>query len=134
MAVGKVFDLLEALPRHQPLRKEPRSAHAAVIYDENNKPLAGAEDVGRHNALDKAVGKAFLNHTLGNARLLTLSSRISFELVQKSARAKIPIIAAVSRPTALAVELAEKLHMALVTYSPDPGLFVFTCRHRLSMK
>ena len=65
-----------------------------------------AEDVGRHNALDKAIGKALLEKKLDNAALAILSSRISYELVQKAARARIPTIFALSRPTALAVDLA----------------------------
>ena len=94
--------------------------------------MASAEDVGRHNALDKVIGKVFLAKTLDQAALLVLSSRISFELVQKAARARIPIILAISRPTALAVQLATELNITLATQSSDgPGVYVFCSAQRL---
>ena len=93
--------------------------------------LAAAEDVGRHNALDKVIGKMFLDRKMGQAALLTLSSRISYELVQKAARARIPIILAISRPTALAVKLAAELNITLASLADGPGLYVFCAAQRL---
>jgi len=75
--------------------------------------ISFAEDVGRHNALDKSIGKAFMDRTLATASVLVLSSRISYELVQKAARAKIPVIISKSRPTALAVKMGKSLNMTL---------------------
>lgn len=117
---------LDDLSRRQPLRAATRAAHAAAAYDAAYRLLAVAEDVGRHNALDKCVGRLFLDGRLASAALLVLSSRISYELVQKAARARIPVVAAVSRPTALAVNLAESLRMALVT-SAGPGRMLVHC-------
>jgi FdhD protein len=122
---------LEKISRYQPLRRQTRAAHAAVLYDSEFELLAAAEDVGRHNALDKAIGKAFLDKKLEKIALLTLSSRISYELVQKSARARIPIILAISRPTALAVQLAAELNITLATLADGPGLYVFSGARRL---
>jgi FdhD protein len=122
---------LEKITRHQPLRRQTRAAHAAVLYDSKFELLAAAEDVGRHNALDKAIGKAFLDQKLEKTALLTLSSRISYELVQKAARARIPIILAISRPTALAVQLAAELNITLATLADGPGLYVFCAAQRL---
>ncbi len=116
---------------YQPLRRKTRASHCAAIYDKNSSFLSSAEDVGRHNALDKAIGWLLLRETLSEAHIITLSSRISYELVQKAARARIPIIAAVSRPTSLAVELAIKLNMTLVTLSPNNGLIVYCNNHNL---
>jgi FdhD protein len=87
--------------------------------------------VGRHNALDKAIGKLFLDRRLDEAVLLTLSSRISYELVQKAARARIQVILAFSRPTSLAVELALELNMTLACLSDPAGLYIFCGEHRL---
>jgi FdhD protein len=130
--INRALACLEKITRHQPLRRQTRAAHAAVLYDSEFELLAAAEDVGRHNALDKVIGKAFLDNKLEQAALLTLSSRISFELVQKAARARIPVIFAISRPTALAVELATKLNITLATQSSDgPGLYVFCSEQRL---
>lgn len=115
----------------QPLRRQTRAAHAAAIFTKTFDLLSAAEDVGRHNALDKAIGKVFLDNTLGRAAICVLSSRISYELVQKAARAGIPLILAVSRPTSLAVELAEELNMTLVCLSKGSGLDIFCGEGRI---
>ena len=128
---NKALSCLETITRHQPLRSQTRAAHAAVLYNSKFDFLAAAEDVGRHNALDKVIGKIFLDRKLGQAAMLTLSSRISYELVQKAARARIPIILAISRPTALAVKLASELNITLASLADGPGLYVFCGEQRL---
>lgn len=130
--IKKALACLEALPNIQPLRKQTLASHAAAIYGSDLALLTIAEDVGRHNALDKAIGKVFLSHQLDRAELLILSSRISYELVQKSARARIPIILAHSRPTALAVDLAANLNMTVGSLDDnDAGLYIFCGEQRL---
>jgi len=134
-----VFDIqeamacLNALPEQQPLRLQTRAAHAAAIYNSELTCLCVAEDVGRHNALDKAVGKLFLDGRLSSAKLLILSSRISYELVQKAARARIPVILAFSRPTSLAVTLADSLNMTLACSDGASGLYLFCGGQRLKI-
>jgi FdhD protein len=127
----KALACLENIIQHQPLRKQTRAAHAAVLYSSQLEFLAAAEDVGRHNALDKVIGNVLLDGILDQAGLLILSSRISYELVQKAARARIPIILAISRPTALAVQLAAKLNITLATLADGPGLYIFCGAQRL---
>jgi FdhD protein len=122
---------LEALATHQPLRQKTFAVHAAALFDADLALISSAEDVGRHNALDKAIGSALLGEKLQQAQLLVLSSRISYELVQKAARARIPIIFAVSRPTALAVQLADALNIALACFAPDSGAYIFCGHERL---
>jgi FdhD protein len=130
--IKKALACLEALPDIQPLRMQTLASHAAAIYGSGPELLSVAEDVGRHNALDKAIGKILLGRRLDQAELLILSSRISYELVQKSARARIPIILAHSRPTALAVNLATSLNMTLASMDDDDsGLYVFCGEQRL---
>ncbi len=119
------LDRLLSLGDYQPLRDKTRAAHAAAIYDHAFNQLSVAEDVGRHNALDKAIGCLFVDGRLPRARLLTLSSRISYELVQKTARARIPVILAISRPTALAVELATALNITLASLGKGDSLMVY---------
>lgn len=131
MDIRPALDQLEQLPTHQPLRDRTGASHAAVLYNSDFELLSVAEDVGRHNALDKAIGKLFLDHQLDTAKLLVLSSRISYELVQKAARAGIPIILAMSRPTALAVSLASRLHITLGSLSKTSGLVIFCGEKRL---
>jgi FdhD protein len=133
VALPVALSALSNLHRHQPLREQTRAAHAAAIHDREGRLLAVAEDVGRHNALDKSIGHLFLDKKLPEAAMVVLSSRISYELVQKAACAGIPIIVAVSRPTTLAVALAEKLNMTLASRRPAQGLWVYTGAHRFQM-
>ncbi len=134
ITIQQAVALMDALSEHQPLRRETHATHGAALCGLNGVILASAEDVGRHNALDKVVGKLFLNHQLDKASILLLSSRISYELVQKAARARIPIVLAVSRPTALAVELASELNMTVACLARGGGMFVFCGEKRLKGK
>ena len=120
-----------ALPEFQPLHRQTHAAHAAVIYDFKMNVLSFAEDVGRHNALDKAIGKVFSGAGIEQAVFALMSSRLSYELVQKAARAGIEIVAGISRPTALAVELAESVGMTLA-WARDERLAVFAGKDRVT--
>lgn len=124
--IAAAWTALAGLHHHQPLRAQTRAAHAAALHDREGRLLAVAEDVGRHNALDKVIGRLFLDKQLSEAAFVVLSSRISYELVQKAACARIPIMAAVSRPTALAVALAESLNMTLASRRPGDGFWVYS--------
>lgn len=128
MPIASALAGLHSLSDHQPLRAKTYASHAAALYDAHSRPLAVAEDIGRHNALDKAIGKAFLDGTLGSVALLIMSSRVSYELVQKAARARIPMIISVSRPTSLAVELAARLNIGLACQARGEGVYIF-CGH-----
>ena len=125
---------LDAMAANQPVRDRTRAAHAAALCDRDGNILCVAEDVGRHNALDKAIGRALLEGSLPNAALAVLSSRVSYEMVQKTARARIPMIFAVSRPTALAVELTSRLNMGLACLAEGVGAYVFCGENRFEME
>ncbi len=127
----EAFDLIQRLPDLQGLRDKTRASHAAALFSSELELLTVAEDVGRHNALDKAVGTLFLNRELDRAKLLVLSSRISYELVQKASRARIPVILAMSRPTSLAVEVASRLNITLASDAKGSGLYIFCGQQRL---
>lgn len=120
------------LPDHQELYERTRASHAVMLFDAQFGVLAVSEDVGRHNALDKAIGKLFMGGQLPKARLAVLSSRISYELVQKAARAQLPVLLSHSRPTALAVELGSSLNMTLACLDDESGLLVFCGEKRLT--
>ena len=123
---------LAGLTQHQPLRRQTRAAHAAALFDAHGALLSIAEDVGRHNALDKAIGRLLLDGRLAQAAFCVLSSRISYELVQKAAKARIALVAAISRPTSLAVDLATHLNMTLVSEGPAGSILIFTHPGRLT--
>jgi FdhD protein len=106
--------------------------HAAGLFDERAALLSAAEDVGRHNALDKAIGRLLLADRLGEARLAFLSGRCSFEMVQKAARAGIPVVASVSAPTELAVDLARRAGLTLVGFVRRETLTVYLDRGRVA--
>jgi FdhD protein len=130
----RLSDCIHHFSEHQSLYHTTRTSHAAVAFDSNFEPLAVGEDVGRHNAVDKAIGHLLIEGRLADTICMMLSSRISYELIQKVARAQIPVLMAMSRPTTLAVELAEKLNITLVCVPKGKDPSVYTGHQRLMYK
>jgi FdhD protein len=128
--INSALGCLENLGDHQPLRSKTFATHGAAVCSLEFEVLSSAEDVGRHNGVDKAIGRLFLDNNLDKAAVLLLSSRTSYDLIQKAARAKISIILSISRPTLLAVDLASKLNLTLACLAKEGGLYVFSGEHR----
>lgn len=107
--------------------------HAAGLFSATGEPLVVREDVGRHNAVDKVIGHALREGRLPLAGLvLQVSGRASFELVQKAGLAGVPVLAAVSAPSALAVDLADQVGLTLVGFSRGDRFNVYTHPHRIA--
>jgi FdhD protein len=106
--------------------------HGAALFDARGELLCAREDVGRQNAVDKAIGWALRARLPLRGCALLVSGRVSFEIVQKALAARIPAIAAISAPTSLAVELAEQAGIALVAFLRGEEMSVFGARGRVA--
>jgi len=128
----------ERLRAEQPTFERTGGIHAAALMGADGALLAVAEDVGRHNAVDKVVGQRLRAARPGadgpgaGAALLIVSGRVSFEIVQKAAAARVPMIAAVSAPTSLAIDLSLELGITLAGFVRDGRLNVYTHPTRIS--
>jgi FdhD protein len=126
-----VFAAFDSLPGQQDLNRRTGAAHAAAFADRTGRLLAVREDVGRHTALDKLIGHLARAGIDPAGGFVVMTSRISFELVQKCLSRGIPMLAGISVPTSLAVELAATHRLTLVALARSDGFQVFADPHGL---
>ncbi len=125
--------LPEKLRAEQGLFDRTGGIHAAGCFDESGELVSVREDVGRHNAVDKVVGQAFLDGELPLGRsILTVSGRSSFEIMQKALAAGIPLVVAVGAPSSLAVDLARSFNMSLLGFTKSDGFNVYAGAGRIA--
>lgn len=137
LAPGPVVSraLLAALPDRlrQPVFERTGGLHAAGVFDPEGALVCVREDVGRHNALDKVIGRCLLDGSLPLARsIVCVSGRLSFELVQKAVRAGVPVLVGVGAPSSLAVEVARDRGLTLAGFARGTRVNVYSAPERVA--
>jgi FdhD protein len=127
-----IMRAVESIGASQTLNRETRAMHGAAFWEPSSGLAALREDVGRHNALDKVGGALARGRVVGGSGIILLTSRVSVEMVQKTAFIGAPIIVAISAPTALAVRTAEYAGITLVAIARGDGFEIFTHPHRIA--
>jgi FdhD protein len=108
--------LFEQMMAMQGIFEQTGGTHAAAIFTHDGQLLSIQEDIGRHNATDKAIGELFLKNELHHACFLCISGRVSFEIASKCAKASIPVLAAVSAPSSMAVRYCQDMNIVLLAF------------------
>ena len=123
----QVFGLTEKLKLEQTVFQYTGGIHGTAIFNEELKMLGVFEDIGRHNALDKAIGDSIFNHQRDLTDCIgVISGRAGFELVQKSVQANLAILIAVGAPSHLAVELAQEFDLTLIGFAKQHSFNIYT--------
>lgn len=134
VAADVVSELPDGLRASQKVFDVTGGVHAAGLADQDGNILVVREDVGRHNAVDKLIGWAVQRSLLPlSNRILVVSGRSSFEIVQKAAVAGIAVVVAVSAPSSLAVRVAERFGMTLIGFTRDRRFNIYTGEHRIEI-
>ncbi|HLW36729.1 MAG TPA: formate dehydrogenase accessory sulfurtransferase FdhD [Chthoniobacterales bacterium] len=135
ISIETLLSLPQVLREHQSDFVRTGGIHAAGIFDTGGGPLVVREDIGRHNAVDKAIGRAFLDKKLPlDHHILVVSGRASFEIMQKALAGGVPIVASVSAPSSLAMEFARESNQTLVGFLRPPSFNIYSHVERVVLE
>ena len=130
--IETLYNMFDEMKNNQTTFELSGGSHAASAFTIEGKLLCTMEDIGRHNAVDKVIGYLINNNLLKQAKCITVSGRISYEIVSKAFAAKIPILAAVSAPSSLAVDFAKELGITLLAFCREHKATCYAHPERLS--
>lgn len=129
-----LYAMPERLRAGQQTFEQTGGLHAAAVFNRHGELIVVREDIGRHNAVDKVIGYGFLENRLPfDAHVLLVSGRASFEIVQKALAARIPIVAAISAPSSLAVEFAQASGQTLIAFLRGQSMNVYSGSERVAV-
>lgn len=128
-----IYGIGRELTRRQEIFEGTGGTHGAGVFESDGRVLVVAEDIGRHNALDKAVGWCALRGVALDDKMLVLSGRISYEMALKSLRVGIPVVVSLAAPTSLGLRIAEKAGLTLVGFSDGKRFNLYTHPERISL-
>lgn len=131
ISAEQIIEYMQGMEAAQKVFRRTGATHCSALYDERGRLLAFAEDIGRHNALDKVIGQALQQGTLDQAVAAAMSSRLSYELVNKAVAAGLSYLCGVSVATCLAVDVAEEHGLTLVGRVRGPRMNVYTHKYRV---
>ena len=134
LSLDRVSDLMDTMRGSQYTFNRTGSTHAAAIFGKDYKLICLSEDIGRHNAVDKAIGHLIERECLDDANILCVSGRVSFEIVVKAYRAKIPFLLAVSAPSSFAVEMSELWGISVLGYCREQRATVYSHPENIKIK
>jgi len=131
LSTEMISQMFKTMNDGQSTFKQSGGSHAAAVFTSKGELLSIKEDIGRHNAVDKVIGDLILQKKLRDAKCITVSGRISYEIIIKTYRARIPVLAAVSAPSTLAVDFAKELGITLLAFCREDKLTCYSHPHRL---
>jgi FdhD protein len=129
-----ILEMVRELSKRSKIHMSTGGTHAAMLCSKEGKVLAFAEDVGRHNAIDKVVGSMLLNERTLLDCILISSGRQSGEMVQKAVQAQIPIVASMTAPLSSGIKLADLAGITLVCFARGTRLQIYTFPQRIEHK
>lgn len=131
ISASRLPQLMATMREHQQIFPRTGGAHAVAVFDQAGTIRAVAEDLGRHNALDKVIGRTLLEHDDFDRCGVLLSSRVSLEMVAKAVRAGFEVIAAIGAPSSLAIEVAQRFGITLCGFVRNDCATLYTHPHRI---